>query len=79
MKYLNKNDFSTLSPDKIELPKIPTRQIETIEYDELERLLSSPNGDDLKSLRDKAILELLFSTGLLFLLKNSLQNLLSPF
>ncbi len=64
LKYLNKNDFSTLSPDKIELPKIPTRQIETIEYDELERLLSSPNGDDLKSLRDKAILELLFSTGL---------------
>ena len=64
LKYLIKNDYKVLSPDKIELPKIPTRQIETIEYDDLERLLSSPKGDDVRSLRDKAILEVFFSTGL---------------
>ena len=64
LKYLIKNDYEVLSPDKIELPKIPTRQIEVLEYDELERLLAAPKGDDLKSLRDKAILETLFSTGL---------------
>jgi len=57
LKYLLKRDFDVLSPDKIELPKIPTRQIEIIEYDELERLLESPKGADLRSLRDKAILE----------------------
>jgi len=64
LKYLVKRDFDVLSPDKIELPKIPMRQIEVIEYDELERLLDAPKGSDLRSLRDKAILETLFSTGL---------------
>lgn len=64
LKYLAKNDYKTLSSDKIELPKIPQRQIDIIEYDELERLLASPKGNDLKSLRDKAIMEVLFSTGL---------------
>ncbi len=64
LKYLIKNDFAVLSPDKIELPKIPQRQIEVIEYNDLERLLNAPDGNDLKSLRDKAILEILFSTGL---------------
>ena len=64
MKYLIRRDIEVLSPDKIELPKIPTRQIEIIEYEDLERLLNAPNGSDLRSLRDKAILETLFSTGL---------------
>ncbi|MFH1346828.1 MAG: tyrosine-type recombinase/integrase [Spirochaetota bacterium] len=64
LKYMNKRDIDVLSPEKIELPKIPTRQIEIIEYPDLERLLAAPNGSDLRSLRDKAILEMLFSTGL---------------
>ncbi len=64
LKYLVKRDFDVLSPDKVELPKIPGRQIEIIEYKDLERLLGSPKGSDLRSLRDKAILETLFSTGL---------------
>lgn len=64
LKYLIKRDISVLSPDKIELPKIPSRQIEIIDYKDLERLLESPNGSDLRSLRDKTILEVLFSTGL---------------
>ncbi|MEK7658203.1 MAG: site-specific tyrosine recombinase/integron integrase [Patescibacteria group bacterium] len=64
LKYLIKNDFAVLSPDKIELPKIPQRQIEVIEYNDLERLLNAPGSNNLKSLRDKAILEILFSTGL---------------
>jgi len=64
LKYLIKRDFDVLSPEKIELPRIQTRQIEIIEYSDLERLLEAPNGSDLRSLRDKAILEVLFSTGL---------------
>lgn len=64
LKYLIKRDISVLSPDKIELPKIPSRQIEIIDYKDLERLLEAPKGSDLRSLRDKAILEVLFSTGL---------------
>ncbi len=64
LKYLIKRDFNVLSPDKIELPKIPSRQIEIIEYSDLERLLDAPKDFGLRSLRDKAILEILFSTGL---------------
>jgi len=64
LKYLNKRDLDVLSPDKIELPKVVRRQIEIIEYKDLERLLNAPAGNDLRSLRDRAILETLFSTGL---------------
>src|SRR3989344_225969 len=64
LKYLIKNDYEVVAPDKIELPKLPSRQIEIIDYKDLERLLAAPEGDGLRILRDKAILEVLFSTGL---------------
>lgn len=64
LKYLIRKDYKVLAPDKIELPKLKDREIEILEYPDLERLLSAPNGTDLRSLRDKAILEIFFSTGL---------------
>jgi len=64
LKYLSKRDFKTLSPEKIELPKIARRQIEILEYKNLELLLGAPEGDGLRALRDRAILETFFSTGL---------------
>jgi site-specific recombinase XerD len=64
LKYLAVRDYETVSPEKVELPKIPTRQINVLTYEDLERLLDAPRGKDLRSLRDKAILEMLFSTGL---------------
>ena len=59
-----KNEIQTLSPDRIELAKIKERSLDLITVEELNRLLAGPNGSDLKNLRDKAILELFFSTGL---------------
>ncbi|KKU83105.1 MAG: Tyrosine recombinase XerC [Parcubacteria group bacterium GW2011_GWA2_47_8b] len=64
LRFLSKKDYDTVAPDKIELPKIPQRQIEMIEFPDLERLLAAPKSDSLRGLRDKAILEMLFSTGL---------------
>jgi site-specific recombinase XerD len=64
LKYLIRQDFEVLSPDKIELPKIAARQIEIPDGRDLERLLKAPSGDSLRDLRDQAILEVLFSTGL---------------
>jgi site-specific recombinase XerD len=64
LKYLIKREVATLPPDRIELAKIKERSLDLITHEELERLLSGPNGTDLKNLRDKAILELFFSTGL---------------
>src|SRR3989344_4654376 len=64
LKKLIRNDYEVLSPDKIELPKIPKREIEIIEYNDLERFLSAPAQNTLRGLRDRAILETFFSTGL---------------
>ena len=64
LKYLVKRDCAPLAPDKIELPKTPSRQIEVLDYEELERLVVSPKGTSPRALRDRAILETLFSTGL---------------
>ncbi len=64
LKYLAKRDIKALAAEKIELPKTPSRQIEVLEYGDLERLLSAPKGNDIRALRDRAILEVFFSTGL---------------
>jgi site-specific recombinase XerD len=64
LKYLAKRGIKTLSPEYIELAKVGERQLDLISSDELRRLLAATDGDGLKALRDKAILELLFSTGL---------------
>ncbi len=64
LKYLAKHDYDVLAADKIELPKIAQRQIQIPEYRDFERLLAAPEGDGLRALRDRAILETLFSTGL---------------
>jgi site-specific recombinase XerD len=64
LKYLAKRDIKAIAPEKIELPKTPSRQIAIIEYGDMERLLDAPKGGDLRALRDKAILETFFSTGL---------------
>jgi site-specific recombinase XerD len=65
LKYLVKRGIkNVLPPETIELPKVARRDIEVLEYRELERLLRAPEGDSLRGLRDRAILETFFSTGL---------------
>ena len=67
LKYLAKRDVKVLSPEKIELARMPDRQVSFLEGSDLERLLEQPlktDESDLLQKRDKALLELLFSTGL---------------
>lgn len=67
LKYLAKRDIKTLAPEKIELAKMPERQVSFLEGDDLERLLHAPletKESPIIQKRDKAILELFFSTGL---------------
>jgi site-specific recombinase XerD len=79
LKYLMKRGITSLPPDRIELAKIKERSLDLISTEELNRLLNAPTqalersnlkgargptSPDLKFLRDKAILELFFSTGL---------------
>jgi len=61
---LVQRDIPTLSPDKIELPKQSQRLVTFLNPEQLERLLNSPKISDEVGLRDKAIMETLFSTGL---------------
>lgn len=64
LKYLTRRDVVTMQPEKIELAKVPERSLDLITSTELERIMKAPDLTNLKGLRDKAILELLFSTGL---------------
>ncbi len=64
LKYMAKRGVKVLSPEVIELAKVGERQIDLITNEELNRLLDAPDTTTLRGLRDKAILETLFSTGL---------------
>jgi site-specific recombinase XerD len=64
LKYLAKQNINTLQAEKVEIGKTPEREVEFLEEDEVERLLGAASGLDFKSLRDRAILEMLFSAGL---------------
>ena len=65
LRYLLvQRDISTLSPDRIELPKQSSRSIAFLNPEQIKRLLNSPQISNMLGLRDKVILETLFSTGL---------------
>lgn len=64
LKFLRKRDVESLNPERIELAKTGARDLDLISSQELERLMQGPTGGTLQDLRDKAILELFFSTGL---------------
>ncbi len=64
LKFLRKRGVESLSPERIELAKVPERSLDLISPVELERLMKAPAKDTLEGKRDRAILELLFSTGL---------------
>ncbi len=64
LKFLRKRGIESLNPERIELAKVGQRDLDLISSNELERLMSGPKGNDVTALRDRAILELFFSTGL---------------
>lgn len=64
LKYIRKRGVKGYDPERIELAKTTQRELDLISERELENLLSSPDVSTIGGLRDKAILELFFSTGL---------------
>lgn len=65
LRYLLvQRDIPTLSPDKVELPKQKSRAVAFLNSEQVKSLLDSPKISSKVGLRDKAILETLFSTGL---------------
>lgn len=64
LKWLVKNDLPVLHPEKIDLPKPEPHQMKFLNLELIQRLLAQPKLSDRTGLRDRAILEVLFSTGL---------------
>lgn len=65
LAYFVEKDIPSLAPDKIKLPKDnKSRSVKFLNLDQLKRLFDSPDINTVKGLRDKAILETFFSTGL---------------
>jgi site-specific recombinase XerD len=64
LNYLSKRDILSLSPEKIELPKVSRKQVTFLHYDEVANMLDVIPLDSEQGLRDRAIIELLFSSGL---------------
>lgn len=64
LRYLVKNDYKTLEPSKIDLPKTESRSLKFLEREQIEQLVIAADTSTEEGLRDRAIMELLFSTGL---------------
>lgn len=64
LKWLIKNDFEVMQPEKIDVPKNKDHSLKVLSGEQIERLLNQPILSTKVGVRDRAILELLFSTGL---------------
>ena len=64
LKFCTKRDFTAMPADKVELSRTVRKQVTFLNEEELERMFSQPNLNTLPGMRDRAILELLFSSGL---------------
>jgi site-specific recombinase XerD len=64
LKFLIKQDIPVLAPEKIELGKEEGREVSFLSREELECLFNTIDSSDPKGLRDRAIMEMLYSTGL---------------
>ena len=64
LKWLIKNDIGAMQPEKLDVPKSKEHSLKFLNKEQVERLLNQPLLSSKTGLRDKAILELLFSSGL---------------
>ena len=64
LRYLIKRDNQTLNPEKVDLGKAESRSLKFLDLEQVTRLMNMPEISTPQGIRDKAILELLFSTGL---------------
>ena len=64
LKYCGQRDIDTLDADRINLPKVAKKQVSFLLAEEVARMMDAVDLDDPNGLRDKAILELLFSGGM---------------
>lgn len=64
LAYCSKRNIKTLTPERIDLPKTRRKQVSFLDGDEVVRLIGAIETQNAAGLRDRAIVELLFSSGL---------------
>ncbi len=67
LKFLLKNDIDCISPDKLELAKVPPREVSFLNDEEITKIIDAPqvwNKNSIQQSRDEAILQFLYGTGL---------------
>lgn len=65
LKYFADRDIVTLPSEKIKLARDKSeKQIKFLDLDQLEKLFETPDLSKIQGLRDRAILEIFFSTGM---------------
>jgi len=64
LRYLSKRDVPALAPEKLELPTVEKRQVEVVDERDLARLLVAEYDEGIRGLRDRALVETFFSTGM---------------
>ncbi len=64
LKWLVKNDVKVMNPEKIDLPKGESQSMKFLNLEQLERLFEQPDLSSPIGIRDRTMLEVLFSTGL---------------
>jgi len=64
LKWLIRNDMEVMQPEKLDVPKAKDHSLKFLDETQMHRLLNQPLNSDKNGLRDRSILELLFSTGL---------------
>lgn len=64
LRYLIRHDINVISPEKVELGKAESRSLKFLDREQVDRLLNMPEISTPQGMRDKAIMEVLFSTGL---------------
>ncbi len=64
LRFLSDEEIQSLSPEKIQLAKVDNNAVTFLDADEIDRILAQPDLSEIQGKRDRAILELLFSTGL---------------
>lgn len=64
LRYCSKREIETLTPEKVELPRVKKKQVTFLDQDEIARLIGVIDTNNDIGLRDRAIVELLFSSGL---------------
>ena len=64
LKYLSRREIKSLDPSLVELPHVVRKQVTFLHFDEVEDMLEEIDLSTESGLRDRAIIELLYSGGL---------------